>query len=80
MQTRILVTHHLNILPDADLVVVMDKGTISETGTFHQLVQRRGHLATHLLNHLKEIDNTYLSLEKGKLIDRTVVILQENES
>ncbi|GAX75363.1 hypothetical protein CEUSTIGMA_g2807.t1 [Chlamydomonas eustigma] len=38
--TRILVTHQLQYLPSADLVVVMDEGSIKDTGTYEQLLAR----------------------------------------
>ncbi len=37
-KTRILVTHHLDVLPHADQIIVMDAGTIAEQGTYEQLL------------------------------------------
>ncbi len=37
-KTRILVTHHLDVLPHADHIIVMDGGRIAEQGTYAQLV------------------------------------------
>jgi len=38
-KTRILVTHALHVLPQADLIVVLENGRIVETGTFHDLMK-----------------------------------------
>ena len=37
-KTRILVTHHLDVLPHADHIIVMDAGRIAEQGTYQQLL------------------------------------------
>ncbi|KAH8921178.1 P-loop containing nucleoside triphosphate hydrolase protein [Atractiella rhizophila] len=39
-RTRILVTHNLNILHQVDYVICLDQGSISEQGTYEELVQR----------------------------------------
>jgi ATP-binding cassette subfamily C (CFTR/MRP) protein 1 len=46
-RTRVLVTHHLDVLPQADLVVVMDRdetgqGRIIQQGTYNQLRDQPG--------------------------------------
>ncbi|KAI8825367.1 P-loop containing nucleoside triphosphate hydrolase protein [Chytriomyces cf. hyalinus JEL632] len=41
-KTVILVTHQLHIAPQADQIVVMDQGVISEQGSFQELMQSRG--------------------------------------
>lgn len=38
--TRILVTHQLQYLPAADLVIVVDKGKIIESGTYSSLIDK----------------------------------------
>ena len=38
--TRVLVTHQLQFLPEADLIVKMDNGRIVATGTYQELVDR----------------------------------------
>jgi ABC-type sulfate/molybdate transport systems ATPase subunit len=37
-KTRILVTHQLQYMPEADLVVKMEGGTVKHAGPYHQLV------------------------------------------
>ncbi|XP_077843272.1 ATP-binding cassette sub-family C member 6 isoform X5 [Macaca mulatta] len=43
-QTRILVTHALHILPQADWIVVLADGAIAEMGSYQELLQRKGAL------------------------------------
>ncbi|KAI9329924.1 P-loop containing nucleoside triphosphate hydrolase protein [Zopfochytrium polystomum] len=38
-KTVVLVTHQLHLLPYADLVVVLDKGTVAQKGKFKDLIQ-----------------------------------------
>jgi ABC-type multidrug transport system ATPase subunit len=38
--TRVLVTHQLQFLPDADLVIKLEKGRITASGTYDELVAR----------------------------------------
>lgn len=39
-KTRILVTHQLQFLPEADQVVMMEDGAIAHTGTYAELVEQ----------------------------------------
>lgn len=43
-RTVLTVAHRLSTIEDADVVAVMEKGRIVETGTYGELVERRGHL------------------------------------
>ena len=40
--TRIVVAHRLSTIAHADRIVVMDRGTIAEEGTFDELMARDG--------------------------------------
>jgi len=40
--TRIVVAHRLSTVRDADRIYVMDQGTVVESGTFDQLMERKG--------------------------------------
>ncbi|KAK2504236.1 hypothetical protein MC885_021604 [Smutsia gigantea] len=42
--TRILVTHTLHVLPQADWIVVLEDGAIAEMGSYQQLLRRKGAL------------------------------------
>ncbi|KAI9329925.1 P-loop containing nucleoside triphosphate hydrolase protein [Zopfochytrium polystomum] len=41
-KTVVLVTHQLHLLPHADMVVVLDKGTVAQVGTYKDLMQDEG--------------------------------------
>ncbi|KAI4887699.1 hypothetical protein NFI96_025030 [Prochilodus magdalenae] len=41
LQTRVLVTHGLSFLPQADLILVMEDGEITESGSYAELLNRR---------------------------------------
>jgi ABC-type bacteriocin/lantibiotic exporter with double-glycine peptidase domain len=43
--TQIIIAHRLSTVRDADMIVVLDHGTIAERGTHRQLVRRRGQYA-----------------------------------
>ncbi|XP_016051789.1 PREDICTED: multidrug resistance-associated protein 6 [Miniopterus natalensis] len=42
--TRILVTHTLHVLPQADWIVVLEDGAIAEMGSYQELLNRKGAL------------------------------------
>ncbi|XP_062608623.1 multidrug resistance-associated protein 1-like [Saccostrea cucullata] len=66
-KTRILVTHGVHWLPKVDLIVVMDEGTISEVGTYEELMQKRGSFSEFLENYLlHEEDDTDSEIAKTK--------------
>ncbi|XP_059413452.1 multidrug resistance-associated protein 1 [Carassius carassius] len=44
-KTRILVTHGLNFLPQADLILVMEDGEITEMGSYAELLSRKNTFA-----------------------------------
>jgi len=41
-KTRVLITHHLEVLPHADLVLVMEEGRIVQQGTYIELLEKPG--------------------------------------
>ncbi|KAJ7416042.1 multidrug resistance-associated protein 6 [Willisornis vidua] len=51
-QTRVLVTHTVNILPQVDNIVFLVDGMISETGSYQELLQRNGAFAEFLHSHV----------------------------
>lgn len=48
VQTRLLVTHGLSYLPQADLILVMVEGEITEMGSYQQLMDAEGAFAEFL--------------------------------
>ncbi|MFB6984172.1 ABC transporter ATP-binding protein [Streptomyces scopuliridis] len=41
-RTTLMITHDLNLAPDADRILVLDHGEIVESGTHHELLSRAG--------------------------------------
>jgi len=41
-RTSIVIAHRLSTIRSCDVIVVLDRGSIAETGTHTQLIQRRG--------------------------------------
>ncbi|VEN58526.1 unnamed protein product [Callosobruchus maculatus] len=53
-KTRILVTHSITYLPQTDKVIVLKDRVVSESGTYLELLDRKGAFSEFLLQHLKE--------------------------
>ncbi|XP_026315311.1 multidrug resistance-associated protein 1-like isoform X2 [Hyposmocoma kahamanoa] len=51
-KTRVWVTHSVTYLAQADLVLVLKKGQISEAGTYQGLLEKKGAFADFLIHHL----------------------------
>ncbi|XP_063974574.1 multidrug resistance-associated protein 1 isoform X3 [Diachasmimorpha longicaudata] len=54
-KTRVLVTHGITYLPEVDNIVVLKDGEITESGTYKQLMEKRGAFADFLIQHLQEV-------------------------
>ena len=54
LQTRVMVTNSLTFVDKVDLIVVLDKGCISECGTFSELLTRQGPFTVFLQEHLRK--------------------------
>ena len=53
-KTRVLVTHGVGFLTQVDQIVVMKNGTITERGTYRQLLDKKGEFADFLVQYLAE--------------------------
>ena len=53
-KTRVLVTHGVSFLQQMDQIVVMKAGTITEVGSYRQLLDRKGEFADFLVQYLAE--------------------------
>ncbi|KAI1883878.1 hypothetical protein AGOR_G00220620 [Albula goreensis] len=66
-RTRILVTHGLSFLPQADLILVMVDGEITEMGSYPELLGRQGAFAEFLrtyANNEQEEDQSDVTIPK----------------
>ncbi|KAF9558614.1 hypothetical protein EC968_006899 [Mortierella alpina] len=50
-KTRVIATHLLHVLPDADYIICMNNGTIAEEGTFQDLMNKGGEFCTLIKQH-----------------------------
>ncbi|CAI6346527.1 unnamed protein product [Macrosiphum euphorbiae] len=75
-KTRILVTHSITYLRDVNLIVVMKDGQISETGTYKELIDKKGDFADFLLLHMQE-QNEIDETEIDKLLEDAPADLKE---
>ncbi|XP_049833464.1 multidrug resistance-associated protein 1-like [Schistocerca gregaria] len=55
-KTRFLVTHSITFLPEVDLIVVLKDGEVTETGSYKELLEKKGAFAEFLVQHLQEAD------------------------
>lgn len=53
-KTRLLVTHGIIYLPEVDNIYVMKDGTVSECGTYNELLSKKGAFADFLIQHIQE--------------------------
>ncbi|KAK3589166.1 hypothetical protein CHS0354_018871 [Potamilus streckersoni] len=84
-KTRVLVTHGVHWLPRVDMIVVMSGGTISETGSYDELMEYDGAFAqflrTYLVNADKTDDEDPEVLEfKAKTLQRLVSVHSDGSS
>jgi len=49
-----LVTHSITYLREVDLIVVMKDGQVSESGTYKELLDKKGDFADFLILHMQE--------------------------
>ncbi|XP_044107048.1 multidrug resistance-associated protein 1-like isoform X2 [Neovison vison] len=80
-KTRVLVTHNLTLLPEMDLIVVMESGRVAHMGTYHELLSKTRNL-TNLLQAFSEQEKAH-SLKRVSVINsRTILkdqILEQND-
>lgn len=44
-RTTLVIAHRLSTVENADLIIVMEKGHVVETGTHRELLNKNGHYA-----------------------------------
>ncbi|CAH1105175.1 unnamed protein product [Psylliodes chrysocephalus] len=65
-KTRALVTHGIGYLSQTDKIIVLKNGQISETGTYQELMDRKGAFSDFLLQHITEEIETEEELDELK--------------
>ena len=65
IQVRVLVTHSISFLPQCDQIIVMADGTITEVGSYSELMDNNAAFAEFLRNYA-----TTEKKEEEKLIER----------
>lgn len=63
-KTRILVTHGITFLPHVNNIFVMKEGQISESGTYQELLNKKGAFSDFLIQYLQESSDE----PEGKLV------------
>nr|XP_020760311.1 multidrug resistance-associated protein 1-like [Odocoileus virginianus texanus] len=80
-KTRILVTHNLTLLPQMDLIVVMESGRVAQMGTYQELLSETKNL-TNLLQAFSEQEKAHALKQVSVIKSRTVLkdqILVQND-
>ncbi|XP_037050766.1 multidrug resistance-associated protein 1-like isoform X2 [Bradysia coprophila] len=75
-KTRIMVTHAMKYLPKMDNVIVLKSGKISESGSYADLMRKKGAFAEFLLQHVQEtsMDGEDMEILKDQMeIDEEIV-------
>nr|XP_036222275.1 multidrug resistance-associated protein 1 isoform X5 [Bactrocera oleae] len=65
-KTRVLVTHGITFLPQTNNIYVMKLGEISESGTYQELLARKGAFAEFIIQHLQESTEEVEDLDEIK--------------
>uniref|UniRef100_A0A674EDK9 ABC-type glutathione-S-conjugate transporter n=1 Tax=Salmo trutta TaxID=8032 RepID=A0A674EDK9_SALTR len=81
-KTRVLVTHGMSFLPQADLILVLVDGEITESGSYQELLSRHGAFADFIhtfantnstnlqgMEPMSEIDEEQVPEDLGKLME-----------
>lgn len=62
-KTRIFVTHGITFLPQVDKIVVISNGSISEVGTYNELLEKKGAFAVFLASYLQNESEEDIDIE-----------------
>ncbi|XP_050076523.1 multidrug resistance-associated protein 1 isoform X2 [Anopheles maculipalpis] len=65
-KTRVLVTHGITYLPNTDKIYVLREGEVSESGTYQELMDKKGAFAEFLMQHLQEVNEEEEDLDEIK--------------
>lgn len=93
-KTRVLVTHAVTYLPQTRKIIVLNDGTITESGSYQELLEKKGAFAAFILQHIaekiedeeeleeinKQLEDTPIAAEVKQTITRHLSRLSESES
>ncbi|XP_055643285.1 multidrug resistance-associated protein 1 isoform X8 [Toxorhynchites rutilus septentrionalis] len=65
-KTRVLVTHGITYLSHCNNIFVMKDGEISESGSYQQLMDKKGAFAEFLIQHLQEVNEEEEDIDEIK--------------
>ncbi len=68
-KTRVLVTHRVTVLPHVDEIIVVKDGTISESGTFEELIANKGAFAEFVAEYLIERQDDDIAKEDMEMME-----------
>ncbi|XP_047650496.1 multidrug resistance-associated protein 1-like isoform X1 [Phacochoerus africanus] len=80
-KTRILVTHNLTLLPQMDLIVVMEGGRVAQMGTYQELLSKTKNL-TNFLQIFSEQEKDHALRRVSIINSKTVLkdqVLEQND-
>ncbi|XP_069328052.1 multidrug resistance-associated protein 1-like [Eulemur rufifrons] len=80
-KTRILVTNNLTLLPQMDLIVVMESGRVAQMGMYQELISKTKSL-TNLLQVFSEQEKAHVLKQVSVINSRTMLkeqILEQND-
>uniref|UniRef100_A0A669EZI3 ABC-type glutathione-S-conjugate transporter n=1 Tax=Oreochromis niloticus TaxID=8128 RepID=A0A669EZI3_ORENI len=72
-KTRILVTHGMSFLPQADLILVLVDGEITESGSYQELLSRHGAFAD-FIHTFASTERKESAIQRGKETFQTLVL------
>lgn len=74
IQTRILVTHGMSFLPQADLILVLVDGEITESGSYQELLGHHGAFAD-FIHTFASTERKESAIQRGEETFQTLVLL-----
>ena len=63
--TQLIIAHRLSTIRNADVILVLDQGTIVEQGSHHELLQRDGYYARLMHQQLEHSEKESSTLNKS---------------
>ena len=69
-KTRILVTHRASVLPNVDQIVVLKDGSISEFGTFEELIANKGDFAEFVAEYILQQSESEVPEEELEIVEQ----------